>query len=96
VLLNHDASRSDAIATDRGRMKRLSLIHLKADHKAKVIEILGGTNLQSRLMNLGVFTGKDVTKVSHVGLRGPVVIKTGRSILALGHSVAAKVIVEEL
>jgi len=45
-------------------------------------------------MNMGVYKGKEVTKLSHIGLRGPVVIKAGRSILALGHSVAAKVILE--
>ena len=75
-------------------MKRISLIKLKANRKGKVVEILGGSNLQSRLMNMGVFEGKEISKLSHVGLRGPVVIKSGRSILALGHGVAAKVILE--
>jgi len=76
-------------------MKKISLVHIKANHKGKVMEILGGTNLQERLMNMGVYKGKEVTKLSHIGLRGPVVIKTGRSILALGHGVAAKVILEQ-
>ena len=75
-------------------MKKISLIQLKADHKGKVIDILSGTNLQDRLMNMGVYKGKEITKLSHIGLRGPVVIKAGRSILALGHNVAAKIIVE--
>lgn len=75
-------------------MKKISLLQLKADQKAKIIEILGKTNLEAKLMNMGVYKGKEVTKVSSIGLRGPVVIKTGRSILALGHSIAAKVIVE--
>ncbi|MDD4908357.1 MAG: FeoA family protein [Candidatus Omnitrophica bacterium] len=75
-------------------MKKVSLIDLKADHKGKVLEISGGTNLQDRLMNLGVYKGREITKLSHIGLRGPVMIKIGRSILALGHGVAAKIIVE--
>jgi len=75
-------------------MKKISLTLIKANRKGKVVEILGGTNLQDKLMNMGVYKGKEVTKLSHVGLRGPVVIKAGRSILALGHGVAAKVIVE--
>jgi len=75
-------------------MKRISLLSLKADHKGKVLEISGGGNLQNKLMNMGVYKGREVIKVSHIGLRGPVVIKTGRSILALGHGIAAKVIVE--
>jgi ferrous iron transport protein A len=75
-------------------MKKTSLVQMKAACKGKVVEILGGSNLLSRLMNMGVFKGKEVAKLSHVGLRGPVVIKVGRSILALGHGVAAKIIVE--
>jgi Fe2+ transport system protein FeoA len=75
-------------------MKTTSLARMKANSKGKVAEIIGGTNLKDRLMNMGVYKGKEVTKLSHVGLRGPVVIKAGRSILALGHSVAAKVILE--
>jgi Fe2+ transport system protein FeoA len=75
-------------------MKKTSLVQMKTNHKGKVVEILGGTNLQNRLMNMGVYKGKEIAKLSHIGLRGPVVIKTGRSILALGHSVAAKIIME--
>lgn len=75
-------------------MKKISLAKMKSNHKGKIIEILGGTNLQERLMSMGVYKGKEVTKLSHIGLRGPVVIKSGRSILALGHSVAAKVLLE--
>jgi Fe2+ transport system protein FeoA len=75
-------------------MKKMSIIHMKTNHKGKIVEIMGGTNLQERLMNMGVYKGKEVTKLSHIGLRGPVVIKTGRTILALGHGVAAKIIIE--
>jgi len=75
-------------------MKRVALTHVKANRKGRVVEITGGTNLHQRLMSMGVYKGKEVTKLSHIGLRGPVVIKSGRSILALGHGVAAKVIVD--
>lgn len=76
-------------------MKRISLIQLKENRKGKVVEILSGTNLYKKLMHMGIFKGKEITKLSHIGLRGPVVIKAGRSILALGHGVAAKVILEQ-
>lgn len=76
-------------------MKKISLIQLKANHKGKVVEVLGGANLHKKLMHMGIFKGKEIAKVSHIGLRGPVVIKTGRSILALGHGVAAKIILEQ-
>ena len=67
---------------------------MKGNSKGRVAEILGGSNLQSKLMNLGVYKGKEITKLSHIGLKGPVVIKSGRTILALGHSIAGRVIIE--
>ena len=75
-------------------MKKISLLQIKENEKVKILEITGGSNLESKLMSMGVYKGKEVAKLSHIGLRGPVVIKSGRSILALGHSVAAKIIVE--
>ena len=75
-------------------MKKVSLVHLKPDHKGKISEIAGGAGLQGRLMNMGLYVGKEITKLSYMGLRGPVVIRVGRSILALGHGMAAKIIVE--
>ncbi|MDP2928438.1 MAG: FeoA family protein [Candidatus Omnitrophota bacterium] len=75
-------------------MKKISLAQLKSSHKGRIAEILGGGNLQNKLANMGVHKGKEVTKLSHIGLQGPVVIRAGRSILALGHGVATKVMVE--
>jgi len=75
-------------------MKKTSLVHLKPNHKGKVSEITGGAGLQNRLMSMGLYVGKEITKLSYVGLRGPVVIKIGRSVLALGHGMAAKIIIE--
>ena len=75
-------------------MKKTSLVQMKGNSKGRVAEILGGSNLQSKLMNLGVYKGKEITKLSHIGLKGPVVIKSGRTILALGHSIAGRVIIE--
>jgi len=75
-------------------MKKVSLVQLKPNHKGRVVEISGGMNVQNRLAHMGVYKGIEVAKLSHIGLRGPVVIKANRSILALGHGVAAKVVVE--
>jgi len=76
------------------QMKKISLVQIKSDEKARVLEILGGSNLEAKLLSMGVYKGKQVIKLSHIGLSGPVVIKSGRSILALGHGVAEKIIVE--
>ncbi|PIU41322.1 MAG: ferrous iron transport protein A [Candidatus Omnitrophica bacterium CG07_land_8_20_14_0_80_42_15] len=75
-------------------MRRITLVQIKPNRKAKVAEISGGANLQNKLMHMGIFKGKEMTKLSHIGLRGPVVIKTGRSMLAIGHGIATKIILE--
>lgn len=75
-------------------MRRLTLIQMKTGRKGKVVEIHGGTALQNRLMGMGIYLGKDISKLSQFLLRGPVAIKSGRTIVALGYSMAKKIIVE--
>lgn len=75
-------------------MKKVSLVQMKEKRKGKIIEISSGSALQNRLMSMGIYKGREITKLSHIGLKGPAVIKIGRSILALGHGVASKIIVE--
>lgn len=77
-------------------MKKISLVQIKVNERARILEISAGSNLENKLMSMGVYKGKEITKLSHIGLKGPVVIKTGRSILALGHGVAAKIIIEKI
>lgn len=67
---------------------------MKARQKGKVIEVLGGSGLQGRLMSRGIYPGSELVKLSHFAMRGPVTVKIGRSVLALGHGVAHKVILE--
>ncbi len=76
-------------------MKKISLFQIRPDEKVKVVEIVGGSNLEHKLLSMGLYKGKSLTKLSHIGLQGPVVIKVGRTIMALGHGVAEKIIVEK-
>lgn len=75
-------------------MKKISLAHMKSGQKGKLVEVTGGGNLHTRLMSMGLNKGRELTKLSHIGLRGPVVVKAGRTILALGHGVASKMVIE--
>jgi Fe2+ transport system protein FeoA len=75
-------------------MRRIALTQAKVNHKIRIVEIMGGANLQNKFMHMNIFKGKELIKVSHLGLQGPIVIKSGRTILALGHSIASKVMVE--
>ncbi|MCM8795691.1 MAG: ferrous iron transport protein A [Candidatus Omnitrophica bacterium] len=75
-------------------MKKISLVQLKANQKGKIIEIHAGSGLQNRLLSMGISPGREITKLSQFMLRGPVAIKVGRSIIALGYGMAHKIIVE--
>jgi Fe2+ transport system protein FeoA len=75
-------------------MKKISLLKMQANKKGKVAEILASPGLAHRFMTMGIYKGREITKLSHFALRGPVAIKVGRSVLALGHGMAGKITVE--
>lgn len=76
-------------------MKKISLLQLKPGKKSRVVEIIGGKTLENRLMGMGIYLGRDISKVGHFVLRGPVAIKAGRTTIALGHDMAKRIIVED-
>lgn len=71
-----------------------TLLGMKSGQTGRVIEISGGYNLQQRLVSMGIYAGREITKLSHFALRGPVAIKTGRTVIALGHAVAGKIMID--
>ena len=75
-------------------MKKVSLVKLKAKQKGSVVEIMGGREADNKFMSLGIYKGREITKLSQFALDGPIAIKVGRSVLALGHGMANKIIVE--
>jgi len=75
-------------------MKKNILTKVPAGKKIKVVEISAGHILQRRLMGMGIYPGREITKVSQMMLRGPVTVKVGRSFVALGHGMAAAIWVE--
>ena len=75
-------------------MKKLSLVQMKEKRKGKVVNISGGLSLINKFMSMGIYKGREITKLSHFALKGPVAIKAGRTVLALGHSLAGKITVE--
>ena len=74
-------------------MRRISLVAMKSGQRGAIVEIAGGGLLQSRLEDLGLVPGREVLKVSHFALRGPITIRLARTTLAIGHGTAAKVFV---
>ncbi|MEW6074906.1 MAG: FeoA family protein [Candidatus Omnitrophota bacterium] len=75
-------------------MNKISLAKMKRNQKGKIAEITGGKALHERLTVMGIYVGREVTLLNHSMFRGPVAIKAGRSIVALGFGMASKIIVE--
>lgn len=75
-------------------MKKNILTKVAAGKKIRVVEISAGQNLQRRLMGMGIYPGREITKVSQMMLHGPVAVKVGQSVVALGHGTAAAIWVE--
>jgi Fe2+ transport system protein FeoA len=75
-------------------MKRVSLVQMKVNQKGIVAEIQGGKAFENRCISLGIVQGREVIKLSQFIMRGPVAIKVGRAVLALGYGMAHKIIIE--
>ncbi|MDD5282333.1 MAG: FeoA family protein [Candidatus Omnitrophica bacterium] len=75
-------------------MRKVSLTQMKERQKGTILDISGGLGLQNKFMSMGIYKGREITKISHIGLKGPVAIKVGRSVLVLGHGVANKIVIE--
>lgn len=66
---------------------------MRTAQKGVVVEIAAGNAFQQRMVSMGIYPGKMLTKLSHFVLRGPVTVRVGRSTFAFGHGVAKKIIV---
>ncbi len=75
-------------------MKKVTLVQMKEKQKGVILEIPAGAALQNKLMSMGIYKGREISKISHIGLKGPAAIKVGRSVMVLGHGMASKIIVE--
>ncbi|MDI6751483.1 MAG: FeoA family protein [bacterium] len=74
-------------------MRRI-LTEMKVDEIGVISEIQGGERLIKRLSTLGIVVGANIKKLSQQALRGPVVVKVGRSKIAIGFGLSKKVVVE--
>lgn len=75
-------------------MKHVLLTRMKAGKKGKIVEISGNSEFLHRLSNMGIYFGREITKIDQFALRGPVTIRTGRSVVAISHGIAHKIRME--
>ena len=74
-------------------VKEIPLSRMEAGQSGQVVEIQGGHNMINRLDAMGIRTGKRVTKVSSMLMRGPVTIRVGNTQLAIGFGMAHRIII---
>ena len=72
----------------------IPLIKLKKGCKAKIVEVVAPKQMVQRLSALGLRAGASLEKISAFVMSGPITVKVGRVTIALGHSMAKKVMVE--
>ncbi len=71
-----------------------SLIDLKKEEKGVIISFNGGKEMSKRLMDMGIRTGKTISRVSSQILRGPVILSIDGRQTAVGWGMASRVMVE--
>jgi ferrous iron transport protein A len=70
------------------------LTAMRPGQRGLIVDVTGGRKLGERLAALGVRPGRKITKVSSMLLGGPVTVEVDRSQIAIGHHMAARILVD--
>lgn len=70
------------------------LTQITSGETVRVVEINGGHRFRERVDAIGLRVGSRIIKLSAQVLSGPVTIKIGSTKLAIGHSMAKKILVD--
>jgi ferrous iron transport protein A len=71
----------------------LPLTQMQSGQSGVLAEISGGYGLVNRLDALGLRSGRRITKVSSMLMRGPITVQIDRTEVAIGFGIARKVMV---
>jgi Fe2+ transport system protein FeoA len=74
----------------------VNLVKLSSGKSARIVSIEGGSNLITKLQNLGLKEAMEIKKITGASGRGPVVVKSGRTQIAIGVGMASKIMVEPI
>ncbi len=72
----------------------ISLNDLPNGQKGIIIAINGGHGLVEKLDALGIRAGKEITKVNNQWMKGPLIIRSDNTEIAIGYGMAHKIMVE--
>jgi ferrous iron transport protein A len=71
----------------------LSLTEMASGETGEIVEIQGGHAMIAKLETLGLRIGVQVEKIDQQFMKGPVLVKVGKSQVAVGFGIASRVIV---
>ncbi|NLS45640.1 MAG: ferrous iron transport protein A [Firmicutes bacterium] len=74
----------------------IPLVSVQAGKPVRVINVLGGHGLASRLEALGIRPGTNIIKRSEMFMRGPVTVEAHGAQIAIGYGMASRIMVEPL
>lgn len=74
----------------------IPLTKLKKGLKARIIELSGGKMVSHKLSSMGLRPGSPIVKLSSFAMKGPVTVRSGHTVVALGHGMAENILVEVL
>ncbi len=72
----------------------VTLIDLPDNGEGIIVEIQGGYGLVQKLDAMGIRMGKKIIKVSRQWMKGPVIIRSGNTEMAIGYGMAQRIMVE--
>jgi len=59
-----------------------------------IMAINGGHGLVQKLDVLGIRVGKEITKINRQWMKGPVIIRSGKTEIAIGYGMAHRIMVQ--
>ena len=75
-------------------MKIVPTTQMRQGETGVVADLQGGHGMIGRLESMGIIRGARVTKVGAQPLRGPVMLRAGRTQIAVGFGLAQRIMVE--
>jgi len=72
----------------------ISLDKMPSGKKGIITDVQGGHGIVQKMHVLGIRPGKEITKISNQLMRGPIIIRSGNTEIAIGYGMARKIMVE--
>lgn len=72
----------------------ISLDKMPAGRNGIITDVQGGHGIVQKMNVLGIRPGKEITKISNQLMKGPIIIRSGNTEIAIGYGMASKIMVE--